>query len=62
MRRYTDVDYKRVEAMYRRNCSNDYIVHSMPHLCKFEVLDIIQKIFALDEIRKGREYKQRMRA
>ena len=56
MRNYDDRDYRKIEAMYRRGCDNKYIIQNMQHLCKFEVLDIVQKIFALDEIKKERNY------
>ena len=42
-----DVDYRCVEAMYRRGCTVDDIVNSTG-ISKMDVLDIVQKIFALD--------------
>lgn len=54
MKTYDDKDYRKVEAMYRRGCDNSYIIQNMPHLCKFEVVEIIQKIFALDAIKRER--------
>lgn len=43
----TDGTYRCVEAMYRRGCTVDDIVNSTG-LNKMDVLDIVQKIFALD--------------
>lgn len=42
-----DGDYRCVEAMYRRGCTVDDIVNSTG-ISKMDVLDIVQKIFALD--------------
>ena len=42
-----DGDYRCVEAMYRRGCTVDDIVNSTG-ISKMDVLDITQKIFALD--------------
>lgn len=42
-----DGDYRCVEAMYRRGCTVDDIVNSIG-ISKMDVLDIVQKIFALD--------------
>lgn len=42
-----DGDYRCVEAMYRRVCTVDDIVNSTG-ISKMDVLDIVQKIFALD--------------
>lgn len=42
-----DGDYRCVEAMYRRRCTVDNIVNSTG-ISKMDVLDIVQKIFALD--------------
>lgn len=42
-----DEDYRCVEAMYRRGCTVDDIVNSIG-ISKMDVLDIVQKIFALD--------------
>ena len=39
--------YRCVEAMYRRGCTVDDIVNSTG-ISKMDVLDIVQKIFALD--------------
>ena len=45
--------YRRIEAMYHKGFSNDEIIKQFPYLAKFEVLDIIQKIDALERIKKG---------
>lgn len=45
--------YRRIEAMYHKGLSNDEIIRQFPHLAKFEILDIIQKIDALERIKKG---------
>lgn len=42
-----DTKYRKVEAMWRRGCSIDEIVRSVK-LSKMDVLDVTQKIFALD--------------
>lgn len=42
-----DGDYRCVETMYRRGCTVDDIVNSTG-ISKMDVLDITQKIFALD--------------
>lgn len=42
-----DTKYRKVEAMWRRGCSVDEIVRSVK-LSKMDVLDVTQKIFALD--------------
>lgn len=42
-----DGDYRCVEDMYRRGCTVDDIVNSTG-ISKMQVLDITQKIFALD--------------
>lgn len=49
-----DRDYRKVEAMYRKGYDNDYIRKSMPYLPDFEVTNMIQKIFALDQIKAER--------
>lgn len=46
-------NYRKVEAMYRKKLSTDEIV-SQTGLDRFGVLDIEQKIFALDQVRKVR--------
>ena len=54
--RYKSKDvYPKVEAMYRRGCSNEEIMQSLK-LSKIETLDIVQKIFAID-IRKSNRVK-----
>lgn len=62
MKMYTDTDYRRIEAMYHNRCDNAFIIDSMQHLPKFVVLDIIQSVEGRINVRKEREYKQRMRA
>lgn len=49
-----DRDYRKVEAMYRKGYSNNYIIRSLPYLPDFEVLNMIQKVFALDQIKAER--------
>lgn len=48
--------YRKVEALYRKGYNNNTIVEQFPYLSKFEVLNMIQKIFALDQIRAERRY------
>lgn len=45
--------YRRVDAMYHKGFSIEEIVKQFPNLPRFEVLDIIQKIDALERIKKG---------
>ena len=40
--------YRKVEAMHRRGCSTDEISNNL-RLSKIEILDITQKIFAMDK-------------
>lgn len=49
-----DGDYRCVEAMYRRGCTVDDIVNSTG-ISKMDVLDITQKIFALDMKKESSE-------
>lgn len=51
-----DRTYRKVEALYRKGYDNNTIVNQFPYLSKFEVLNMIQKIFALDQIRTERRY------
>lgn len=46
--------YRRVEAMYRKGCDTQYIMSALD-LTKTEVLDIAQKIFAMDQKKKLKE-------
>lgn len=46
-----DRNYRKIEAMYRKGYEIEQIVRSCPDMCEFEVIDVIQKIFALDMIR-----------
>ena len=46
-------NYRKVEAMYREGYDNKTIIDNMP-LPKFETLEMIQKIFAIDQIREER--------
>ena len=48
--------YRKVEVLYRKGYSNDLIIKQFPYLSKFEVLNCIQKIFALDQMRMERNY------
>lgn len=51
-----DKVYRKVEALYRKGYGNNTIINQFPYLSKFEVLNMIQKIFALDQIRAERRY------
>ena len=62
MRMYSDVDYKRVEAMYHKRYDNDYIVSCMSHLPKFVVLELIQTIEGRINVKKEIEYKRYLRS
>ncbi len=46
--------YKVVEAMYRKGCSNEAILLRLPDVDRLTVCDMIQTVFARDQIRKGR--------
>lgn len=46
-----DKYYRQVEAMYHKGYDNKYICSSIP-LPEFQVLEMIQKVFALQQIRK----------
>ncbi len=61
-KRYND-NYRMIEAMYRKGMSIDDIVNDMKYrLSKIDTIDIIQKIFAIDEIRKERRRQERAKA
>jgi len=51
-----DKVYRKVEALYRKGYDNNTIINQFPYLSKFEVLNMIQKIFALDQIKAERRY------
>ena len=58
MKNYRDEEkynrnYRKVEAMYRKGCDNKTIMDNM-ELPRFETLDMIQKIFAIDQMRLER--------
>lgn len=50
-----DKYYGKIKAMYCKGYSNDQIVRACPDMCRFEVLDVIQKLFALEQI--GAEWR-----
>ena len=61
-KRYND-NYRMIEAMYRKGMSIDDICNDMKsRLSRIDTIDIIQKIFAMDEIRKEKRRQERMRA
>lgn len=47
-----DNNYRKVEAMYRKGQSIDEIIRSS-YLDRMDVLDIVQKIFAMDMRKQG---------
>lgn len=49
-----DKVYRKVEAMYRKGYNNETIIKQFQYLSKVEVLNMIQKIFALDMIKNER--------
>lgn len=58
MKNYRDEEkynknYRKVEAMYRKGYDNKTIMDNM-ELSRFETLDMIQKIFAIDQMRLER--------
>lgn len=61
MKMYTDVDYKRIEAMYHKKYDNNFIISSMSHLPKFVVIEVIQTIEGRINVRKEIEYKRYLR-
>lgn len=46
-----DFNYRKIEALYRKGLSNEEIVNRMD-LPRFQTIEIIQKIFALDKMRE----------
>ena len=48
-----DMNYRKVEAMYRKGRSINEIEHSIG-LPRMDILDIVQKIFAMDVRRMNR--------
>lgn len=46
-------NYRKVEAMYRKGYDNKTIMDNM-ELPRFETLDMIQKIFAIDQMKAER--------
>lgn len=46
-------NYRKVEAMYRKGYDNKTIIDNV-QLPKFETLEMIQKIFAIDQIKEER--------
>ena len=47
---------RKVEAMYRKGYNNKTIIDNMS-LPKFETLEMIQKIFAIDQIKEERRIR-----
>lgn len=47
-----DNNYRKIEAMYRKGLSIDEMVRGS-YLDRMDVLDIVQKIFAMDMRRQG---------
>ena len=46
--------YRKVEALYRKNCTVDQICASVPAVSRIDVLDITQRIFGRDMVRRER--------
>lgn len=46
--------YKVVEAMYRQGCSNEEIIRCIRDTDESTIWDMIQRVFALDQMRKER--------
>lgn len=53
-----DRNYRKVEAMYWKNYSIDQICANMSHLPRFEVIDMIQKIFGIEMMKRERKQAQ----
>ena len=49
--------YRTVEALYRKNYTNDQIAASVAGVSKTDVLDITQRIFGRDMVRRERGLK-----
>ena len=49
--------WRSVEAMYRKNYTNDQIAASIPGVSIMDVLDITQRIFGRDMVRRERGLK-----
>lgn len=65
MKNYRDEEkynknYRKVEAMYRKGYDNKTIMDNM-ELPRFETLDMIQKIFAIDQMRLERRRADEIR-
>lgn len=44
-------NYRKVEALYRKGYSTDEILRSCEGLTRYDVLDILQKIYHLDQVK-----------
>lgn len=57
--RKSDRNFDKIYALYKNDVSTEDIIKSMPHMARFQVLDIIQTIFGQEQVNKE---KQRARA
>lgn len=56
-----DFNYKKIEAMYWKNCSIEQICMVMSHMPKFEVIDIIQIVEGRKHQKEEREARKQER-
>ena len=49
--------YRKVEALYRKNCTVDQIAISVPGVTRMDVVEITQRIFGRDMVRRERGYR-----
>lgn len=57
-----DHNYKQIEAMYWRKYTVQQICNNMSHMPNIEVIDIIQEIEGVKQVRKDIERRRRERA
>ena len=47
-----DRNFSKIYALYKKGYSIDYIVSSMPHMARFQVINVIQTIFGQEQVNK----------
>ena len=48
----TDKNFGKIYALYKNDHSIEDIVRAMPHMARFQVIDIIQIIFGQEQVEK----------
>lgn len=56
-----DNNYRHIQAMYCKGMSIEEIIKNMPKMQRFEVIEVIQVIFAKEQMRKEKERQERQR-